>query len=108
MREGRPFSGENRPGLLKKVLLHIAGIGLILLGIVGLFLPVLQGVLMILAGIGLLSMGNERVRIWVRGLGRKYPRVADYFRRIKRSVATRKKSWNHGRRELKQRANDGG
>ena len=61
MREGRPFSGENRPGLLKKTLLHIAGIGLILLGIVGLFLQVLQGVLMILAGIGLLSMGNERV-----------------------------------------------
>jgi uncharacterized membrane protein YbaN (DUF454 family) len=40
---------------LKRALLLIAGWGFILVGIVGLFLPVLQGVLFILVGLTLLS-----------------------------------------------------
>jgi uncharacterized membrane protein YbaN (DUF454 family) len=96
------------PGLLKKIILHIAGIGLILLGIVGLFLPVLQGVLMIIVGLGLLSMGNEGVRRWVGALGKKYPRQAAYLRKIKMRVLTRRKSsWRYANDKLKERANDG-
>lgn len=80
----------NRRGWLKKVLLHIAGIGLILLGVIGLFLPVLQGVLMIIAGVGLLSMGNEWVKRKVDRLGEKYPRQAAFFRKVRMKVLARK------------------
>ena len=40
---------------LKRVLVLVAGWGFVLLGIVGLFLPILQGVLFILIGLTLLS-----------------------------------------------------
>ncbi len=88
---------ENNLGPLKRILLHVAGIGLILLGIVGLVLPVLQGILMIMAGIGLLSMGNEGVRRWVTGLGKRYPRQAAYFKRIKMKVSARKEPFTDRR-----------
>jgi uncharacterized membrane protein YbaN (DUF454 family) len=76
---------------LKKILLHIAGIGLILLGIIGLFLPILQGILMIIAGIGLLSMANEGVRRWVDGLKKRYPKQATCFKRLKKKLRLRKR-----------------
>ena len=83
---------KHSPPLVKKVLLHIAGISLILLGIVGLFLPILQGVLLILAGLSLLSMGNEGVRRWINDLEKRYPRQALMFKRIKARVLFWKKS----------------
>jgi uncharacterized membrane protein YbaN (DUF454 family) len=52
----------------------VAGIFLILLGIVGLFLPVLQGVLFILAGLALLSSHSERarrLRDWLVAAGKR-------------------------------------
>ena len=41
--------------LTKRILVLIAGWGFILLGIVGLFLPILQGVLFLLVGLIILS-----------------------------------------------------
>jgi Flp pilus assembly protein TadB len=76
---------------LKRILLHIAGIGLILLGIIGLFLPILQGVLMIIAGIGLLSMVNPGVKRRVEGLEKRFPKQAAYFNRLKKKLRFRKK-----------------
>ena len=108
MGEERRVLAGSAPGLLKKIILHIAGIGLILLGIVGLFLPVLQGILMIIAGVGLLSMGNEGVRRWVEGLGNRYPRQAAYWKKLKLKVLPRRKpSWTDGKGDLEERANDG-
>ena len=77
----------NSLGLLKKVVIHVAGISLIILGIIGLVLPVLQGILMIIAGLSLLSIGNEHVRIWLEGLAKRYPRQARFLRRIKAKIS---------------------
>ncbi len=52
----------------------IIGVGLILLGIVGLFLPFLQGFLLIALGLSVLSLVSkraerllERLKAWFRG-----------------------------------------
>jgi uncharacterized membrane protein YbaN (DUF454 family) len=42
----------------------VAGTACIVLGIAGLFLPVLQGVLLLLLGLSLLGKESERVRRW--------------------------------------------
>ena len=44
----------------KNLLIKIVGVGLILLGIIGTFLPFLQGLLMISAGLALL--GNKKAK----------------------------------------------
>ena len=82
----------NSQSLLKKVVIHVAGISLIILGLIGLVLPVLQGILMIIAGLSLLSMGNERVRRWLEGLAKRYPRQARFLRRIKAKFASSRRS----------------
>jgi hypothetical protein len=83
----RPVVRSSR-GLVKKILIHVGGIGLIFLGVVGLFLPFLQGIFLIIAGIGLLSTGNQGVRKWVKELGKKYPKPASVFKTIKKKIVT--------------------
>jgi uncharacterized membrane protein YbaN (DUF454 family) len=55
----------------------VAGIALIALGIVGLFLPVLQGVLFILAGLAILSSHSPRARRLLDALKSRLRRVRD-------------------------------
>ena len=47
----------------------------IFLGILGLFLPILQGILFLCIGILLLSSVSPRVRLLIMKLGRRYPKV---------------------------------
>lgn len=69
----------------------------ILLGILGLFLPFLQGVLFLLIGLGLLSTEYEWARNLLARLRRRFPRIATKydeaqawidrkFRRVNRST----------------------
>ena len=51
-----------------KILKKIAGVTLIALGIIGLFLPILQGVLLILAGLFLLGIEKKQIKGWLRKL----------------------------------------
>ena len=46
----------------RKVFDWVAGVSLLVLGLVGLVLPGLQGILLILAGLALLSSHSERAR----------------------------------------------
>ena len=46
----------------------MAGVALIGVGIIGLFLPILQGILMIIAGLLLLGVKKEQIREWLRKL----------------------------------------
>jgi uncharacterized membrane protein YbaN (DUF454 family) len=62
---------------IKRLLRLICGYTLVVLGIIGLFLPVLQGTLMILAGAALLGWdlsflkrGRNRLASWWRGQNR--------------------------------------
>lgn len=51
-----------------KILKIALGVILIIVGVVGLFLPILQGVLMITAGLFLLGIKTEGVKKWFKGL----------------------------------------
>lgn len=63
---------------MPRLVKHYIGLGLgwffILLGIAGLFLPVLQGVLFLCIGLILLSRRSARVRWLVQRAGRRWPK----------------------------------
>ena len=61
----------------RKIFDWIAGVSLIALGIVGLFLPVLQGVLFILAGLAILSSHSPLARRVLEALKARLRRVRD-------------------------------
>ena len=46
----------------------IAGVILIIIGVIGLFLPIIQGVLLIFAGLLLLGVKKEQIKEWFKKL----------------------------------------
>ncbi len=58
---------------IKKLGLLIIGWFFIVLGILGLFLPFLQGILFILIGLTILSSRSETIRHFLRHLEERYP-----------------------------------
>ena len=56
---------------LIKQLKKIVGIILVIFGIIGLFLPLLQGLLLIFAGLLLLGIRKEQIKEWFKELKRK-------------------------------------
>jgi uncharacterized protein len=61
---------------LKRGAIHIAGWGFILIGIVGLVLPILQGILFILVGLLLLSTVSPWAERVLAKLRRWFPRIS--------------------------------
>jgi uncharacterized membrane protein YbaN (DUF454 family) len=61
----------------KRVLLLVVGWAFILLGIAGLFLPILQGVLFILIGLTILSTQYAWARRWMTKLRNRFPKISD-------------------------------
>jgi uncharacterized membrane protein YbaN (DUF454 family) len=55
----------------KRFLLRLTGWGCIFLGILGIFLPILQGILFLLIGMYILGRVSPRVRLWRMHLRRK-------------------------------------
>lgn len=51
-----------------KILKNIAGVALISVGIIGLFLPIIQGVLLIIAGLFLMGIRIDDVKKWLKDL----------------------------------------
>jgi len=51
-----------------KILKTIVGVALIVVGVIGLFVPILQGVLMIMGGLLLLGIKKEQIKKWFEGL----------------------------------------
>ena len=49
-----------------KIFKKIAGIILIVIGIIGLFLPIIQGILLIIAGLLLLGVKKEQIKEWFK------------------------------------------
>jgi uncharacterized membrane protein YbaN (DUF454 family) len=58
---------------IKKVGLLIIGWFFIILGIIGLFLPFLQGILFILIGLAILSSRSEIIKRFLKHLEERYP-----------------------------------
>jgi uncharacterized membrane protein YbaN (DUF454 family) len=66
---------ENNESLdsIKKIGLLIIGWLFIVLGMVGLFLPFLQGILFILIGLAILSSRSETIKRLLKHFGERYP-----------------------------------
>lgn len=62
-----------------RIIFIFIGIGFLLLGFVGLFLPILQGILFIAIGIYILSLTSNRFKNWVDHHVGKYPRVKHHY-----------------------------
>ena len=77
------------PSLPVRIVLLVLGWLLILLGIAGLFLPVLQGGLFLLLGAALISLVSRRVHGWLRTLFSRWPRGWKRVERFRR--------WLHGK-----------
>ena len=55
-----------------KTLKKILGVCLIILGIIGLFLPFLQGILLIIAGLLLIGVKKKTINGWIRKIKKKF------------------------------------
>lgn len=64
---------------LKRVAIHIAGWAFILLGIIGLVLPILQGILFILVGLLILSSVSPWAARLLDRLRKRFPRISNQF-----------------------------
>jgi nitroreductase len=80
----------------------LAGVLLVLLGIVGLFLPVLQGALFIVLGLGLIEHPvKHRLHRWLAARLRSYRAIAIRYLRFKRRLRLRRRQHQHARRMKK-------
>lgn len=66
--------GDSDCGFLKKCLLVVGGLGLVVIGIIGLILPILIGVPFLIAGLSMLSVVFKPLRKWVNLCEAKLPR----------------------------------
>ncbi len=59
---------------------------MILLGIAGLFLPILQGGLTLALGFALLSIGSQKMHLWFRSLMGRWPRIWRRLEKLRRKI----------------------
>lgn len=76
---------------LRRYVILTLGWIFIFLGILGLFLPVLQGILFLCIGFLLLSSESARTRLLVMKLGRRYPR----FRAALTAAKGKARAWRN-------------
>jgi len=65
---------------IKTALILVLGWSFIILGIVGLFLLILQGIIFILVGLYLLAKRNKLARKLLQDLFHRYPRLTAQFK----------------------------
>jgi uncharacterized membrane protein YbaN (DUF454 family) len=66
---------------LKKLALTIGGWTFVVLGVAGLFLPVLQGILFLAVGLIFLSIVSPRARLLRQRLVTRYPSLGEHLAR---------------------------
>jgi hypothetical protein len=69
---------------LKRFLRLVFGTVFLILGVLGLFLPVLQGILFLIVGLLILAPESRRIRELLAFLRKKYPAVFEHAERLKR------------------------
>jgi len=74
---------------LKQVGILIIGWTILLLGIVGLFLPILQGVLFIMIGLAILSSRSKTIKRFLRHLEERHPHYHERMEKWRKKI----KSW---------------
>jgi uncharacterized membrane protein YbaN (DUF454 family) len=86
----RRFQAARLPFALRVAVLAIGWL-LVLIGIVGLFLPVLQGGLSLALGFALLSIASQTVHLWLRGLMGRWPKLWRRMEKLRRRL----RGWLH-------------
>ncbi len=71
---------------LKRGVVFAAAIILIILGVIGLALPFLQGFLFLAIGLILLSIASPRARAWIEHHTRKYPKVHAFVEKMEKRI----------------------
>jgi len=66
---------------VKRVVVLVIGWTFLGLGVLGLFLPFLQGLLFIMIGLAILSSRSQMVKAWLKHLEEKHPQ---YHERVER------------------------
>lgn len=84
-------------GRVKRVLLLMTGWGFILLGIMGLFLPVLQGILFLLIGLVILSSEYIWAHRLLRRLRERFPKMSQHADRAAERAAAWMRRFGRGR-----------
>jgi uncharacterized protein len=85
-RQHRPrFQRLPLPTWLRVSVLTLGWI-MILLGIAGLFLPILQGGLMLALGLALLSIGSQSMHLWFRSIMGRWPRIWRRLEKLRRKI----------------------
>ncbi len=82
-----------------RVLVLIAGWTLILIGIAGLFLPVLQGGLSLVLGFALLSIASQTVHLWLRRWMGRWPGAWRRLEKFRRRLHNRIDGMHRKRRD---------
>ena len=76
---------------MKHIIIISIGIVFIVLGFIGLFLPILQGILFLLIGLFLLAPYSPFLRSQLDKLKRKYPGAYAYATRLRERFSKRSK-----------------
>jgi len=63
------------PKEIKRVLVLGAGVIFLILGVLGLALPFLQGILFLVIGLILLSLASSKARKWIESHTIRYPKI---------------------------------
>lgn len=74
---------------IKKISILIIGWLFIFLGIIGLFLPFLQGILFILIGLAILSSRSEMIKSLIKKLEAKYPNQYEKLKNWRERLTSR-------------------
>jgi uncharacterized membrane protein len=69
-----------------RITLLIFGWLMVLLGIIGIFLPILQGFAFIFIGLVMLSIASERVHSWLERLLRRSPGIQQRYQGLRRRL----------------------
>ena len=80
-----PFKRLPLPTWLRVVVITL-GWFMILVGIAGLFLPILQAGLMLALGLALLSIGSQTMHLWFRSLMGRWPRIWKRLEKFRRKI----------------------
>ena len=77
--------------IIKRILILALGWFFIILGIIGLFLPILQGILFLFIGLIILSRASKTVKNWLEKLQTRYPKFGYYLDKAKKRLGNGRK-----------------
>lgn len=75
----KPATPRRRKNPVRRLVIMVAGWSFMVLGVLGLFLPILQGVLFLAIGLILLSSVSPRIRLLRQRLCKRYPTLGKHM-----------------------------